>query len=42
MEYIRSICDGKSPCDRIDEEILERAIHNDGKTAVVNGAILVI
>ena len=42
MEYTRSIRDGKSPCDKIDVETLERAIHNDGKTAVVNGAILVI
>ena len=41
MEYIRSIRDSKSPCDKIDVKTLNVREYNDGKTAVVNGAILI-
>ena len=41
-EYTRSICDGKSQCDKIDLETLNVREYNDGKTAIVNGTILVI
>jgi uncharacterized protein (TIGR02246 family) len=40
-EYIQSIRDGKSQYDKIDVETLNVRVYNDGKTAVVNGTILI-
>ena len=40
-EYIQSIRDGKSQYDKIDVETLNVRAYNDGKTAVVNGTILI-
>ena len=39
-EYIQSIKDGKSEYNKIDVEALNVRAYNDGKTAVVNGSIL--
>lgn len=41
QEYIQSIRDGKSQYDKIDVETLNVRAYNDGKTAVVNGTILI-
>ena len=40
-EYLQSIRDGKSQYDKIDVETLNVRAYNDGKTAVVNGTILI-
>ena len=40
-EYIQSIRDGKSQYDKIVVETLNVRAYNDGKTAVVNGLILI-
>ncbi|MDQ2771595.1 MAG: nuclear transport factor 2 family protein [Bacteroidota bacterium] len=40
-EYLQSIHDGKSQYDKIDVEALTVRAYNDGKTAVVNGTILI-
>jgi ketosteroid isomerase-like protein len=39
--YIQSIRDGKSVYDKIDVETLNVRAYNDGKTAVVNGLIVI-
>ena len=41
QEYLQSIRDGKSQYDKIDVEALNVRAYNDGKTAVVNGTILI-
>ena len=40
-EYLQSIRDGKSQYDKIDVETITVRAYNDGKTAVVNGTILI-
>ncbi|MGI4870931.1 MAG: nuclear transport factor 2 family protein [Janthinobacterium lividum] len=40
-EYVQSIRDGKSVYDKIDVENLNVRGYNDGKTAVVNGQIVI-
>jgi uncharacterized protein (TIGR02246 family) len=40
-EYIQSIRDGKSVYDKIDVENINVRAYNDGKTAVVNGQIVI-
>ena len=40
-EYLQSIREGKSQYDKIDVESLTVRAYNDGKTAVVNGTILI-
>ena len=40
-EYLQSIREGKSLYDKIDVEALNVRAYNDGKTAVVNGTILI-
>jgi hypothetical protein len=40
-EYIQSIKDGKSVYGKIDVQALNVRTYNDGKTAVVNGTILI-
>lgn len=40
-DYLQSIRDGKSQYDKIDVETLNVRAYNDGKTAVVNGTILI-
>jgi ketosteroid isomerase-like protein len=40
-EYIQSIRDGKSVYDKIEVENLNVRAYNDGKTAVVNGQIII-
>ena len=40
-DYIQSIRDGKSQYDKIDVEALNVRVYNGGKTAVVNGTILI-
>lgn len=40
-EYIQSIRDGKSEYNKIDVEALNVRAYNNGKTAVVNGTILI-
>lgn len=40
-EYLQSIREGKSEYNRIDVESLTVRAYNDGKTAVVNGTILI-
>ena len=40
-EYIQSIRDGKSQYGKIDVETLTVRVYSDGKTAVVNGTILI-
>jgi uncharacterized protein (TIGR02246 family) len=40
-EYLQSIRDGKSQYDKIDVETINVRAYNDGKTAVVNGTILI-
>ena len=40
-EYIQSIRDGKSEYNKIDVGALNVRAYNDGKTAVVNGTILI-
>lgn len=41
-DYIQSIRDGKSQYDKIEIEALNVRAYADGKTAVVNGTILII
>lgn len=40
-DYIQSIRDGKSQYDKIDVEAINVRTYNGGKTAVVNGTILI-
>ncbi|MDB5233125.1 MAG: hypothetical protein JWR44_118 [Hymenobacter sp.] len=40
-EYLQSIRDGKSVYDKIEVENLNVRAYNDGKTAVVNGQIII-
>ena len=40
-DYLQSIRDGKSQYDKIDVETVNVRAYNDGKTAVVNGTILI-
>ncbi|GAC1383004.1 MAG: hypothetical protein NVS3B25_03320 [Hymenobacter sp.] len=40
-EYLQSIKDGKSQYEKIEVEALNVRSYNDGKTAVVNGTILI-
>ena len=40
-EYLQSIREGKSQYDKIDVEALNVRAYSDGKTAVVNGTILI-
>ena len=41
VDYIQSIRDGKSQYDKIEVEVLNVRAYADGKTAVVNGTILI-
>ena len=40
-DYLQSIREGKSQYDKIEVETLNVRAYNDGKTAVVNGTILI-
>ncbi|SHL78347.1 nuclear transport factor 2 family protein [Hymenobacter psychrotolerans] len=40
-EYLQSIRDGKSVYDKIEVQALNVRAYNDGKTAVVNGTIII-